>query len=308
MTSQVPQEQQHVLSLLPAYVNGTLEQQSADRVHTHLLQCETCQREYSSWQALTDAAQFAVSSAPVPSMNIMSQVWAKIDAAPRKVSPLRWSLNSISLHFWLILTAQIRIIHRSIWIASALVILFGGVLSSIALSSSIAHNHWQQITLFLSLITTVTAASGAAFIYGAENDAGLELTLATPTSIRFVMLSRLVLVVGYDFTLSFIVSLALTLLFGGSLWGIMQLWVGPMLLLSSITLVLSLLIGSWLAMLVSFILELIQALPLSLTQHMPALQMANPVTWQTTPTILLLAVLFILFAMFYAPRQPKLSE
>ncbi len=235
-------------------------------------------------------------------------VWVKIDAAPRKISPVQWFLNAILLHFWLILKAQVRIIHRSIWIASALVILFGGVLTSVAFYSLAAHNHWSQITLFLSLITTITAASGSAFIYGTENDAGLELTLATPTSIRFVMLSRLVLVVGYDFMLSFIVSCAVSLLFGGSLWGIMQLWVGPMVLLSSITLLLSLLIGSWLAMLVSFILEFIQALPLSLTQHMPALQMANPVTWQTTPTILLLAALFILFAMFYAPRQPKLSE
>ncbi|MEO8972907.1 MAG: zf-HC2 domain-containing protein [Ktedonobacteraceae bacterium] len=308
MTFQVPQEHQHVLGLLPAYVNKTLEQQSAELVQVHLLQCETCQREYSSWEALKDAAQFAVASAPAPSINIMSQVWAKIDAAPQKVSPLSWFLSHILLHFWLILKAQVRIIHKSIWIASALVILFGGVLASIALYSSTAHNHWQQITLFLSLITTVTAASGSAFIYGTENDAGLELTLATPTSIRFIMLSRLVLVVGYDFALSFIVSIAMTLVFGGSLWDIMQLWVGPMLLLSSITLVLSLLVGSWLAMLVSFILELIQALPLSLTQHLPALQMANPVTWQTNPTILLLAVLFILFAMFYAPRQPKLSE
>jgi hypothetical protein len=308
MTSQVPQEQQHVLGLLPPYVNGTLEQQSADRVHAHLLQCEICQHEYSSWQALRDAAQFAVSAAPTPSMNIMNSVWAKIDATPQKVSPLQWFLHHILLHFWLILKAQMRIIHRSIWIASALVILFGGVLASIALSTSLAHNHWQSVILFLSLVTTVTAASGSAFIYGTENDAGLELTLATPTSIRFVMLSRLVLVVGYDFTLSFIVSLAMSLIFGSSLWDIMQLWVGPMLLLSSITLALSLLIGSWLAMLVSFILEMIQALPLSMTQNLSVLQMANPTTWQTNPTVLLLAVLFILFAVFYAPRQPKLSE
>lgn len=308
MTFQIPQEQDHVVGLLPAYVNGTLEQQGAERVNTHLLYCEACQREYASWKALQDAAQFAVASVPAPSMLVMNSVWAKIDAAPQKVSPLHWFLSRILLHFWLILQAQVRIIHRSIWIASALVILFGAVLASIALSMSPTHNHWQQITLFLSLITTVTAASGSAFIYGPENDAGLELTLATPTSIRFVMLSRIVLVVGYDFALSAIVSIAITLVFGGSLWDIMQLWVGPMLLLSSITLALSLLIGSWLAMLTSFILELIQALPLSLTQHMPVLQMANPTTWQTTPTILLLAVLFILFALFYAPRQPKLAE
>jgi hypothetical protein len=309
MTFQIPQEQDHVVGLLPTYVNGTLEQQSAERVNTHLLYCEACQREYASWKALQGAAQFAVASVPAPSsMYVMNAVWAKIDAAPQKISPFNWFRSHILLHCWLILKAQVRIIHRSIWIASALVILFGAVLASIALSTSPTHNHWQQITLFLSLIATVTAASGSAFIYGPENDAGLELTLATPTSIRFVMLSRMVLVVGYDFALSAIASIAITLIFGGSLWGIMQLWVGPMLLLSSITLALSLLIGSWLAMLVSFILELIQALPLSLTHHMPMLQMANPTTWQTTPTILLLAVLFVLFALFYAPRQPKLAE
>jgi len=308
MTFQLPQEQQHVLSLLPAYVNGTLEQQSAEHVHTHLLQCETCRSEYASWQALKDAAQFAVSATPAPSIHIMSSVWAKIDATPQKVSSLQWFLNHILLHFWLILKAQVRIIHRSIWIASALVMLFSGVLASIALSISLAHNHWQSVALFLSLVTTVTAASGSAFIYGPENDAGLELTLATPTSIRFVMLSRMALVVGYNFALSSAVSAAIALAFGGSLWDIMQLWLGPMLLLSSITLALSLLIGSWLAMLVSFILEMIQALPLSMTQHLPVLQMANPTTWQTNPTILVLAVLFILFAVLYAPRQPKLSE
>ncbi len=308
MTSQIPQEQQHVLDLLPAYINGTLEQTQAQHVQTHLTYCERCQREYASWESLRDAAQFSVASLPVSSSQLMAQVWAKIDATPQKVSWRRWFLNAILLHFWLILKKQVRIIHQSIWIGSALVILLGGVLASIAVYVYTAHAHWTQVMIFLSLITTVTAASGSAFIYGSENDPGLELTLATPTSIRFVMLSRLILVVGYDFALSLLVSCAVSLLFHGNLWDIMQLWLGPMLLLSSITLALSLLIGSWLAMLVSFILEFIQTLPLSLTQHMPALQIANPVTWQTNTTTLLLAVLFVLFALFYAPRQPRLSE
>ena len=308
MTPQIPQEQQHVLDLLPAYINGTLEQIDADHVQAHLAYCQRCQHEYASWEALREATQFSVVSISAPSPHLMAQVWAKIDAAPQKISLWRWFLNSILLHFWLILKKQVRIIHQSIWIGSALVILLGGVLASIAVYAYTAHAHWTQVMIFLSLITTVTAASGSAFIYGSENDPGLELTLATPTSIRFVMLSRFVLVVGYDFALSLLVSGSVSLLFHGSLWDIMQLWLGPMLLLSSITLALSLLIGSWLAMLISLILELIQALPLSLTQHMPVLQMANPVTWQTNPTILLLAVLFVLFALFYAPRQPRLSE
>jgi hypothetical protein len=37
------------------------------------------------------------------------------------------------------------------------------------------------------------------------------------------------------------------------------------------------------------------------------LQLAHPELWQTNPTILLLAVLFFVFAIIYAPRQPRLT-
>jgi hypothetical protein len=81
-----------------------------------------------------------------------------------------------------------------------------------------------------------------------------------------------------------------------------------MLLLSSITLTLSLLIGSWFAIMAALVLESLQELPLYVERYAPLLQFANPSTWQTSPTVLFLAVLFIIFAVFYAPRQPRLSN
>ncbi len=86
MTLQVPQSQNHVADLLPAYINGTLDYPTSERVHAHLLHCGACQIELSSWEAVRDAAQFTAAVTPLPSANVLNAVWAKIDASPRRVS------------------------------------------------------------------------------------------------------------------------------------------------------------------------------------------------------------------------------
>ncbi len=305
MTSQVPQGQNHVADLLPAYVNGTLDGPVSERVRTHLLHCAACQIELSSWEAVRDAAQFAAAVTPLPSANVLNVVWAKIDASPRQVLAWRWFLK-YALHLWLVFRRQIPLIYKSVWIGSALVILGGCGLVLFAILQF--HNHPHDAEAALALIATVTSAAGAAFIYGRDNDAGLEISLSTPTSIRIVMCCRLMLVLGYDFALAAFASIVVALAHGGSLWEIFQMWLGPMLLLSSITLTLSLLIGSWFAIMAALVLEALQELPLYVERQAPLLQFANPSTWQTSPTVLFLAVLFIIFAVFYAPRQPRLSN
>lgn len=64
------------------------------------------------------------------------------------------------------------------------------------------------------------------------------------------------------------------------------------------------LLGSWVALLVSFILEVGQAFLLDTNKYMAMLQVSQTNIWQTNPMMLLLAVVFIAFALFYAPRQP----
>jgi hypothetical protein len=50
-----------------------------------------------------------------------------------------------------------------------------------------------------------------------------------------------------------------------------------------------------------------QALPPYMEKGLIGLQLARPDLWQTNPTILLLAILFFVFAILYAPRQPRLT-
>lgn len=324
---------QHIADLLPAYVNGTLNSTESNRVQQHLLLCEACSNELATWQTLRETAQFSLASTPLPTLNTLTQVWARLEATPQPsltqptqvIQPLqvsqpsqplqvsqprqttRWqSLLSSLLHLWLVFKRQVPLIHLSIWLATPLVILFGGGLAFYDII--IIHVAGIATNWSLPLFTTVSAAASAAFIYGEENDAGLELTLSTPTSIRLVMLCRMLWVVGYNFVLAALASTIIAVAHGGGLWQIMQMWLGPMLLLSSFTLALSMILGSWVAILVSIILETAQAFLLDTNTHPVMIHLSQTGLWRTNPTMLLLALLFIAFATFYAPKQPRLAS
>lgn len=296
-------DQQHVVDHLPAYVNGTLDSLATRRVRDHLLVCEACRGELATWEVLRDAARADASAAPLPSVNVLSRAMEAID---REASTAQraWSPVVFFVHLWLLCKNQARIIHKSIWIVTPLVMLFATALSLAAIEGNGARLPFAESVL--SLITALSAASGAAFLFGEENDPGLEITLSTPTSMRLVMLCRLGLAIGYNVALAAIASLIIAVAHGGSVWEIMQTWLGPLLLLSSITLILSVVIGSWFAMLAGILLESLRALPGFLNQHAPLLQTINPASWPTNPAIVFLAVLLIVFAVFYAPRQPRL--
>ncbi len=305
MTPQVPQSQNHVADLLPAYLNGTLDSLSSADVERHLRSCEVCRLELATWKVTRETAQFANASAPLPSALVLTQALAKIDASTAEKATGREAVKRMARHLWLVLKKQVPIIPKSIWIASALVILAG---CSIALLS-LQHVFGRGLNaeLIFSLFTSVTGAAGVAFIYGGEHDAGFEITLSTPTSIRIIMLCRMLLVVGYNIVLSAFGSAIIALVHGAGFWETIQLWLGPLLLLASISLMLSLLIGSAFAVLIALLIEVWQTIPIIFEKGAISLHLANPDFWQTNPAILLLAILFIAFAVFYAPRQPRLS-
>lgn len=311
MTSSYPSrhDQPHITDFLPVYLNGTLDPATAARARAHLSLCESCRAELATWEMLRSAAQASVAAAPLPSVHVLSRAMAAIDFAEREKRPAalwRRFASRITDRYWLLCKTQALIIHKSIWIITPLVLAFGVILAIIAIAAS--RSHLQIAESILSLITALSSASGVAFLHGEGNDPGLELTLSMPTSTRVVMFYRLALVVGYNFFLAVIASLIIAMTHGGSVWEIMQVWLGPLLLLSSITLTLSVIIGSWFAMLAGILLESLRAMPDFISQHVPLLQAVNPSAWATSPTVIVLAVILIIFAVFYAPRQPKLSR
>ncbi|HEV2583046.1 MAG TPA: zf-HC2 domain-containing protein [Ktedonobacteraceae bacterium] len=297
----------HISDLLPAYLNGRLDAHSGAEVRAHLALCQTCEAELASWQAISKATHAEEEALPLPAAHTMSRVWEKLDAMEiQQAQAPRHTLQEIAQHMWLVFTRQIPLIHKSIWIASVLVNILMLVLVFLSDPFSI-HAHERSIEGVLALFTTVVAAAGIAFIYQAEKDAGYEVILSTPTSIRVMMICRMILVIGHNFLLAAITSGIIASITGGNVWDFAQLWFGPMLLLASISLSFSVMLGSAVGIAASLVIEVLQAMATSVEKVVPALQFLRDTIGQTTPWTVLAALALLAFAIYYAPRQPRLS-
>jgi hypothetical protein len=304
MTAQIPQDREHVADLLPAYANGQLDASSARLVREHLRSCVSCRLELTTWEALKDTALQVYASTPLPSPQLMEHVWEKIADTGVNASH-RWSLAHALRRGWLVFRAQIPLIHKSLWMASALICLFGLVLALCMVSHTPERMHLASNVLVLFIV--VVGASGSAFIYGSAVDPGFELALATPTSVRIVMLCRMFIVLGYNFVLGVLASAIFALVYGGGLWGMVQLWLGPLVFLSSLCLAISFFISSAFALLCTVVLEALQTFPATtisrLGLSLPALDLGP-----TSPALLIGALALVACTIFFLPKQPRLTS
>ncbi|MGH2518107.1 MAG: hypothetical protein ACRDHP_20885, partial [Ktedonobacterales bacterium] len=117
-----------------------------------------------------------------------------------------------------------------------------------------------------------------------------------------VLLSRFLVMIGATILISGCASAGMALLSHQGIWGIAQLWLGPVLLLSSLTLALAVVIGSWLALLASAAFAAAQTVRFD-ASGMVLLQTHTPL-WQTNPAILVLAAACFAFAVLYTARWP----
>ncbi len=300
----------HVIESLPAYINGTLDARHGKQVNAHLVRCATCQQAYTSWQAIQRSAQVASQAVLPPSVALLDSVWAKIDAAePIEAAhgdaPVSWLANArhYAVHLGQTFTRQIPLLPQGIWAAS-----FGAMLFAF-----LCVLLWQDASMspfLLGIILAPVAAATGAFIGGPEHDPCLEVTLATPTSPRLVLLSRFVLVTGYNVALALGATLLAILVRGGSFWLLASSWLGPMLLLAALCLLISMTINTVVGISCVALLWCLRFLVSALTfsgnaAAAPGSTALAPFTaiWQTNPTILALAVVLLLAAIFTAPRR-----
>ena len=310
MTQPARPASEHVSNLLPAYLNGTLARGETAHVRQHLASCAACARELSSWGAVASAAPLAFEPAALPSLALMDAVWSQIDAPTARASFVPLALRRYARHVEQLARAQVRLIPRGIWIASALT-LFGGVCLSlmVALSAQDARGA-AHAAIILGIFAPLVAAIGAAYVYGPQSDAGLELALATPTSPRLVLLTRLVLVVGYDMALALAGSLVLVIAGRASFAAVVGVWIGPLLLLSSVSLVLSLLLSGVAAVTGAIVLWFSRLVSAAIASagNMWLHHFGEPLVafWQTSPMLIGLALALVAFAVLYVPRQERL--
>jgi hypothetical protein len=219
---------------LPLYLNGRLDEVQRETVEGHLRLCSVCRRELAFWRQVRQAGQAADALLPAPSPAILTKMLATLDAAPPTPRWQEWLAA-----FSALLKAQRGLIKRGLWPASAAVLSVGFAVTWLSLDGG---SDLRELPLLL--LAPIVAALGVALAYGPEVDPLLEVALATPTSPRLVLLARLTLVLGYDLGLTTLASLILSIVapqipLGTLIWA----WLVPMLFLSGLALLLSLLYG-----------------------------------------------------------------
>jgi hypothetical protein len=291
----------HVGALLPEYLSDALDAETRREVRQHLGVCAACESELRAWERIGAIERERVELTPAPSLALLGAVFQRIDTeAAGEISTLRQAPGASvarwrAAHLWNIVSGQTRLLRRSVWVASAAGIAFATVFAA-SLSAELSRS--GVLTIALPLI----AAAGVAFLYGPENDPGLEITLATPTPARLVLLSRFGLLFAYDVALALLGTLALSLMRGDSLWGLAAAWLGPMALLSTASLALSLFTGPLVAAAGAALLWLAGALRVD---HGLALRFTPEMVARMTPAILALSVGALLLALVTVSRREQ---
>jgi hypothetical protein len=219
------------------FVAGALGEPERARVADHVAGCRACATELAAWRATARALREGVPEPP--GQELVAGVLRRAALAPpRPVTRPSWRLAPQ------LVRTQVRLVGRGVWIASMLVMGLGAVLTLVSMRTSAVPGQ------VLALVAPVVAAGGVAGLYGPARDPGHEIVASTPAHPRLILLARLTLVVGYDVALALLASAVLALL-GRDTVGLMSLvgaWLGPLALLTALSLVVGVRFGPDIAM------------------------------------------------------------
>lgn len=235
--------------MLPAYAAGSLSGADRDRVRAHVAGCPRCRADLAGWQAIADAAPPGT-SIPDPGQVVRAVLTrSAIEGSTGGLSRRRLR------HLAALVLAEARLIRLAVPIASALVMALGVVLVLLQAATSgataedavtAAFDAGGSAGLVLALIAPIIAAAGVAGTYRSRHDPVAELVAATPASSRLLLLVRITLVFGYDLALAVAASVVLTATDAAgttSLNALVAAWLGPMALLSSVSLLIAVQFG-----------------------------------------------------------------
>ena len=263
---------------IAVWVAGGATEAAVDR---HVRDCAHCERQAAAWATLRSSLA----------------AWETRLPEPRPLAPVAGAARgSVPRQAAAVVLAQVSVVRRQVWAATAVVVGIGCLL--LAVSGTAAG------PLF-ALIAPVGAACGMAMIYGRDADPAYEISQACPVSMRTVLVARLVVVTGYDLAVGFLGTVfVVTLGDAGGLWSLMLAWLGPLLLLSAISVLLSVLYRPWLGIGVALLLWSLRVAALSPAR---AVVPSAPVEWiwSTTPAVPVTAVAVLTVAVFSVGRQEK---
>jgi hypothetical protein len=269
------------------YVTGELAPAERAEFEAHLAECAECRADVAAWRSLAAVAD--VPSPPGPDLVHRVLLRSALSGPPPPTRRPAWF--SLAL-----LRAEARLVRPAVPIASALVMALG-----VALAATSPQGLSGQV---LALVAPVVAALGIAGLYGPRRDPAFEVVAATPTAPGLILLSRIALVFGYDLVLALAASGVLAALGGdpGGLFALVGAWLGPMALLSALSLMLAVWLGADIAAGVAVVLWSLRVLADSLLGEAGWALDAVRTVWSTNAGTVLAAAVLTVVAVFLAGR------
>ncbi len=146
----------------------------------------------------------------------------------------RWRNRLLAWWPLLVLRGQVRVIYGELWLASALVMALG-LLVTLGMFGGASGD-----VMIFALLAPLVSAAGIGLLYDSDTAHHMEIEAATPASTRLILLARLVLVFSFNLGLSLTGSVVLSIAHTEvSLWLLVLSWLGPMAFLSALAFFLS---------------------------------------------------------------------
>jgi Putative zinc-finger len=272
---------------LAEYAAGVLAGPERAAIEAHLLDCASCRAALVGWTAVAEAVTAPAETSPEPT-SVVRATLTQAALAPQP-PPVRGRRAAFAGE---LLLAELRLVRPSVWLASVLV-----MACAVALALTAGNGAGATV---LSLVAPLVAVAGVAGVYGPERDPAFEALAVTATSPQVVLLARVTLVFVYDLVLAVAASAVVHL--GAAGVGLVDLvagWLGPMALLSALSLLLAMWVGPNVSVAVAASLWVLRALTIGVPQlgdrwlaaAMRQVWATNPGTLAATLTLLAAAVL-----------------
>jgi hypothetical protein len=213
--------------LLPFYVAGALSAVERAAVDAHLAECATCREAVEEWRIVAGAVRADASARA----GELPPLWPVVRTRLRRRPTIRQALRAAVDLVW----AQRVVVMRGGVVPAVLLVVGVGVWLTTRLPDG------SPVALPLLTLVPVAAALGVAFLCGPDTDTAFEIVTTTPTSPATLVFARLTLVLGLVSGVTGLGSLWLSAMGGGALGPLVGAWLGPMLLLSALATLLSLL-------------------------------------------------------------------
>jgi anti-sigma factor RsiW len=219
---------------LVGYVTGRLAGIDRQAATAHLAGCPACRAELAGWQSVRGAlrAGSPATDRPPAAASVVAAVLGRSAADPVRHLPVPRHRFA-----WQLLWAQLRLVRPVVWVMSVLVTSFG-----VVLAGTVGHSASGDV---FGLFAPLVAAAGVAALCGPDQDPAFEIGAATVTPPSAVLLARITVVFCYDLVLSVAASLVLAGTASGVGAGrLIGDWFGPMALLSALSLLLAVRVGT----------------------------------------------------------------